>query len=444
MSMKRSISVIGLGYVGLPVAVAFSKKAKVIGFDIYEQRLTELRNGKDSTCEVEPEDLKEADIHFTSNPDDLRQADFHIIAVPTPINEAKQPDLRALLAATKTVGNVLKSGDIVVYESTVYPGCTEEDCAPILEKQSALTYINSNISCNLVPLVVEKEKGFFLGYSPERINPGDKEHTFTTIKKLISGSTPEATKIIAETYSSVVTAGVYEASSIKVAEAAKIIENAQRDLNIAFVNELALIFNRLDIDTLEVLEAAGTKWNFLPFRPGLVGGHCIGIDPYYLTYSAERSGYHPQIILAGRRINDSLGIFIAKQVIKELASVKIGSIDAKVAVLGITFKENCPDLRNSRVPEIIDELEQFGCSVSVYDSYCNPEEAFSIYGIRLDDEKQIRESDAIVLAVPHNQYCEWDIEHWKSMLIEGGVVIDIKNVTPSKALRDAGYTVWKL
>jgi UDP-N-acetyl-D-glucosamine/UDP-N-acetyl-D-galactosamine dehydrogenase len=440
--MNRKISVIGLGYVGLPVAVAFGKKTKVIGFDINEKRLSELSRGHDSTQEVEAKDLKTADIHFTSNPDELCQADFHIVAVPTPINEAKQPDLRPLLVATKTVGNILKSGDIVVYESTVYPGCTEEDCAPILEKQSGLKYISSIISCNLVDFVVEK--GFYLGYSPERINPGDKEHTFTTIKKVISGSTPEALKIIAETYSSVVNAGVHEASSIKVAEAAKVIENAQRDLNIAFVNELALIFNLLNIDTHEVLEAAGTKWNFLPFRPGLVGGHCIGVDPYYLTHRAQRAGYHPQVILAGRQINDSMGTFVAQQTIKAIASTQNGFVEPTVTVLGLTFKEDCPDLRNSRVPDIISELAQFGCRIQVHDPLCDPEEAQQEYGITLCDKSNLSPAHAIVLAVAHQEYLNWSLDQWINVLISGSVFVDIQGKLSTNQLQSEGYIIWRL
>jgi len=443
--MSRKISVIGLGYVGLPVAVAFGKKSKVVGFDINQIRLTELRNGIDRTLEVETEELKAADIQFTSNPDDLSQADFHIVAVPTPINKAKQPDLRPLLAATKVLGNIIKSGDIIVYESTVYPGCTEEDCAPILEKQSGLEYIK-NLSCNLEPLVVKKENksGFFLGYSPERINPGDKEHTFTTIKKVISGSTSEATKVIAETYSSVINAGVHQTSSIKVAEAAKVIENAQRDLNIAFVNELALIFNRLDIDTHEVLEAARTKWNFLPFSPGLVGGHCIGVDPYYLTHRAERAGYHPQVILAGRQINDSMGAFVAQQTIKAIASKQNGIVSPKVTVLGLTFKENCPDLRNSLVPDIISELEQFGCRVQAHDPLCDPEEAQQEYGITLLDESDLLPSHAVVLAVAHQSYLNWSLEQWLNVLLSGCVFMDIQGKISTNQLQAEGYLIWRL
>jgi UDP-N-acetyl-D-glucosamine/UDP-N-acetyl-D-galactosamine dehydrogenase len=458
--MLRKISVIGLGYVGLPVAVAFGKNSKVIGFDVSEKRLSALRQGYDSTREVEAKDLRVADIHFTSNPDDLRQADFHIVAVPTPINEAKQPDLRPLLAATTTVGNILKPGDIVVYESTVYPGCTEEDCAPILEKQSGLEYINTLASLRLsenqndfgdtttnhLPptTYLGKTKGFFLGYSPERINPGDKEHTFSTITKVISGSTPEALEIIAETYSSVVNAGVHKASSIKVAEAAKVIENAQRDLNIAFVNELALIFNRLGIDTHEVLEAAGTKWNFLPFRPGLVGGHCIGVDPYYLTHRAQRAGYLPQVILAGRQINDRMGTFIAQQTVKAISSNQNRIAAPTVTVLGLTFKEDCPDLRNSRVPDIITELEQFGCRVQVHDPICDPEEAQKEYGITLCGDSDLLPAHAVVLAVAHQEYLNWQLDQWVNVLLSGSVLMDIQCKIPFYQLQSVGYIIWRL
>ncbi|MEK9669225.1 MAG: nucleotide sugar dehydrogenase, partial [Deltaproteobacteria bacterium] len=374
------ISLIGLGYVGLPVAVAFGKHRPVIAFDINASRLNELRAGFDRTSEVSKEELQEANLLFTNNPDDLRQASVHIIAVPTPINEAKQPDLTPLLKATETIGKILKPGDLVIYESTVYPGCTEEDCAPVLERLSGLKYLTG--------LAEEHDaaQGFTLGYSPERINPGDKNHTFSTIRKVVSGSTPAALEQVAELYSSVVTAGVHRASSIKVAEAAKVIENAQRDLNIAFVNELALIFDRLNVDTREVLEAAGTKWNFLPFQPGLVGGHCIGVDPYYLTHRAERAGYNPQVILSGRRINDEMGTFIARRTVQEMAKMGIGAVGTRVLVLGLTFKEDCPDLRNSKVPDIIEELTKYGCEVLVHDPYCDPKEAKSEYGVELIKE----------------------------------------------------------
>ena len=440
--MKRKISVIGLGYVGLPVAVAFGKKTTVIGFDINKQRLSELRNGKDSSFEVDEDELKEADILFTSNPDDLRKADFHIVAVPTPINEAKQPDLTALLAATKTIGNIIKSGDIVVYESTVYPGCTEEDCAPILEKQSGLKYINSDFSYDLESLV--KEKSFYLGYSPERINPSDKEHTFTKIKKLVSGSTPEISNIIAKTYLSVVNAGVHKVSSIKIAEAAKVIENAQRDLNIAFVNELALIFNRLGIDTHEVLIAAGTKWNFLSFSPGLVGGHCIGVDPYYLTYKAEKAGYHPRIILAGRQINDGMGRFVAQQTVKTMAKAGFGSVGAIVTVFGLSFKENCVDIRNSLVPDILTELKSYGCKIQVSDPIADSKEAMEKHGISLCNDSELKKAHGIILAVPHRIFREWLPEKWITMLVSNGIVVDINNIIPTEQFQSEGHLVWRL
>ena len=425
---SRKISVIGLGYVGLPVAVAFGKSARVVGFDVNAQRIRELQSGEDRTLEVEPNDLRGAEILFTDQLDDLREADFHIVAVPTPINEAKQPELAPLLRASETVGKVLKRGDIVVYESTVYPGCTEDDCIPILERESGLRF----------------GEDFGVGYSPERINPGDKEHTFTKIKKVVSGSSPEVCEIIAETYSSVVTAGVHRAPSIKVAEAAKVIENAQRDLNIAFVNELALIFDRLGIDTRDVLEAAGTKWNFLPFRPGLVGGHCIGVDPYYLTHRAERAGYHPQVILAGRRINDEMGTFVARRTVQELAQVGKGAVGAKVLVLGLTFKEDCPDLRNSRVPDIIAELKAYGGDVYVHDPFCDAVEAREEYGVVLTDLKNIPAADAVVLVVAHRPFRSWAPQEWQNLLSENAVVVDVKGSAPRLELEEAGVRVWRL
>ena len=425
---SRKISVIGLGYVGLPVAVAFGKSARVVGFDVNAQRIRELQSGEDRTLEVEPNDLRGAEILFTDQLDDLREADFHIVAVPTPINQAKQPELAPLLRASETVGKVLKRGDIVVYESTVYPGCTEEDCIPILERESGLRF----------------GEDFGVGYSPERINPGDKEHTFTKIKKVVSGSSPEVCEIIAETYSSVVTAGVHRAPSIKVAEAAKVIENAQRDLNIAFVNELALIFDRLGIDTRDVLEAAGTKWNFLPFQPGLVGGHCIGVDPYYLTHRAERAGYHPQVILAGRRINDEMGTFVARRTVQELAQVGKGAVGAKVLVLGLTFKEDCPDLRNSRVPDILEELNAYGCELYVHDPYCDMDEAREEYGVELVNLEVVPAADAILLAVAHQSFREWSVLQWKKYLSDNSVVIDVKGAAPRQELENAGVRVWRL
>ena len=425
---SRKISVIGLGYVGLPVAVAFGKSARVVGFDVNAQRIRELQSGEDRTLEVEPNDLRGAEILFTDQLDDLREADFHIVAVPTPINQAKQPELAPLLRASETVGKVLKRGDIVVYESTVYPGCTEDDCIPILERESGLRF----------------GEDFGVGYSPERINPGDKEHTFTKIKKVVSGSSPEVCEIIAETYSSVVTAGVHRAPSIKVAEAAKVIENAQRDLNIAFVNELALIFDRLGIDTRDVLEAAGTKWNFLPFRPGLVGGHCMGVDPYYLTHRAERAGYHPEVILAGRRINDSMASFVAKKTVQTMTYAKTDFSKSIVTVLGLTFKEDCPDIRNSRVPDIISELEKYGCKVQVQDPLCNPVEALDEFGIKLLKLSDLEPAHAVVLAVSHKLYLDWTLEDWEKVLISGCVFIDIQGKKCLDQLNSKDYIIWSL
>ena len=433
------ISLIGLGYVGLPVAVAFGKHRPVIAFDVNISRLNELLAGFDRTSEVSKEELQEANLLFTNNPDDLRQSSVHIIAVPTPINEAKQPDLTPLLKATETVGKILEDGDLVIYESTVYPGCTEEDCAPVLERLSGLKYLTGSAEEHDVA------QGFTLGYSPERINPGDKNHTFSTIRKVVSGSTPAALEQVAELYSSVVTAGVHRASSIKVAEAAKVIENAQRDLNIAFVNELALIFDRLNVDTREVLEAAGTKWNFLPFQPGLVGGHCIGVDPYYLTHRAERAGYNPQVILSGRRINDEMGTFIAHRTVQEMAKMGIGAVGTRVLVLGLTFKEDCPDLRNSKVPDIVRELKVYGCEVLVHDPYCDPKEAKMEYGVDLIKKvNDIALVSAIVLAVAHKLFKEWSPAQWLERLQAEGVVMDVKGIVPRDELAMAGIRIWGL
>ncbi|MBT6728042.1 MAG: nucleotide sugar dehydrogenase [Deltaproteobacteria bacterium] len=436
--LPAKVSVVGLGYVGLPVAVAFGKYRQVIAFDVNASRLEELLLGYDRTGEISTEELQQADLLLTENPADLRQASIHIIAVPTPITHAKQPDLTLLLKATETVGKILKAGDLVIYESTVYPGCTEEDCAPLLEKVSGLKYLKGT------DIGSTGSNGFTLGYSPERINPGDKQHTFTTIRKVVSGSTPVALEQAADLYSSVVTAGVHRASSIKVAEAAKVIENAQRDLNIAFVNELAMIFDRLNIDTREVLEAAGTKWNFLPFQPGLVGGHCIGVDPYYLTHRAERTGYHPQVILAGRRINDEMGVFIARRTVQELAKVGIGAVGARVLVLGLTFKEDCPDLRNSKVPDIIEELTKYGCEVLVHDPYCDPKEAQAKYRLELvKNLETMGKVPAILMAVAHQYYRDWDISKWQKQLDKKGVVIDVKAIAPKEAWNKT-QILWRL
>ena len=424
----RKVSVVGLGYVGLPVAVAFGKHGPVIGFDINESRLQELRAGKDRTNEITSEELVQTQIEFTNKTEVLAKADFHIVAVPTPIDDAHQPDLTPVLKASETVGKALKKGDIVVYESTVYPGVTEDICVPILEHISGL-------KCGI---------DFSVGYSPERINPGDKEHTFTKIKKVVSGQDAATLEIVADVYSSVVTAGVYKAATIKVAEAAKVIENTQRDLNIALMNELALIFDRMGIDTLDVLEAAGTKWNFLKFKPGLVGGHCIGVDPYYLTHKAEKLGYIPQVILAGRRINDSMGAFIAQQTIKQMIHAGHPIAGAVVTVLGLTFKENCPDLRNSRVIDIIRELEDFGVKVQVFDPEAEPAEALHEYGVSLLKLSELQPAAAVVVAVAHDAYARWTNDEYLKLMHTAPVVIDVKGVCDGPALQSAGARFWRL
>lgn len=424
----RKISVIGLGYVGLPVAIAFAKTQPVIGFDINQLRINELKDGIDRTLEVEPSELKNPAIKFSSNGADLREADFHIVAVPTPINDANQPDLTPLLSASKTVGAELKAGDIVVFESTVYPGATEEDCVPILEKESGLV-------CG---------KDFFVGYSPERINPGDKVHTFTNITKVVSGQTPEVLDIVADVYSSVVTAGVHKAPTIKVAEAAKVIENTQRDLNIALMNELSVIFERMDIDTVDVLEAAGTKWNFLPFRPGLVGGHCIGVDPYYLTHKAQKLGYHPEVISAGRRINDSMPEHVVEQTIKRMIQADCKIKGAKVAILGLTFKENCPDLRNSKVGDVIKEFQSYGVDLLVHDSMADGEEAKKYYQTDLCDLSELKNLDAIVLCVSHKEYIEKTALQFKQMLAPNGVFMDVKSAVNREEFAQEAINLWRL
>jgi len=424
----RKISVVGLGYVGLPVAVAFGMKANAIGFDINEQRLQELRDGIDRTNEVESEQLKAADILFTSDTKVLAQADFHIVAVPTPVDDAHQPDLTPVERASETVGRALKRGDIVVYESTVYPGVTEDICVPILERISGLR-------CGT---------DFTVGYSPERINPGDKEHTFTKIQKVVSGQDAATLEVVAEVYASVVTAGVYRAANIKVAEAAKVIENTQRDLNIALMNELSLIFERLGIDTNDVLEAAGTKWNFLKFKPGLVGGHCIGVDPYYLTHKAEKLGYHSQVILAGRRINDGMGAYIAQQAVKELIRSGHHVAESVVTVLGLTFKENCPDLRNSKVIDVIRELESFGVRVQVSDCEADPAEARHEYGVELVSTKDLRPANAVIVAVSHKEYVSWDVAQYRKLLGDKPLVLDVKSVCDREQFADAGIALWRL
>jgi len=428
MAHGRRISVTGLGYVGLPVAVAFGHRGPVDGFDASAQRVAELKAGEDRTREVDAEELRGAEVLFTDDPSDLARADFHIVAVPTPIDEAKRPDLAPLLGASRTLGAQLKVGDIVVFESTVYPGATEEECVPVLEAASGLR-------CG---------EDFTVGYSPERINPGDREHRFTTITKVVSGQNAATLETVAAVYESVVEAGVHRASAIKVAEAAKVIENTQRDLNIALMNELALIFERMGIDTRDVLAAAGTKWNFLPFRPGLVGGHCIGVDPYYLTHKATMLGYYPQVILAGRRINDGMGAYVAAQVVKGLIGEGVNVRGALVTVLGLTFKEDVPDLRNTRVIDIVRELQEYGMRVQICDPLADAGEAQREYGIELVDARAAEPADCVMLAVGHRPYVE---EGWGriSGLLRGacGVVVDVKGALP-RATLPAGIRLWRL
>jgi len=426
---NRSIAIVGLGYVGLPIAVAFGKQTSVIGFDMNRTKIEELRSGIDRTGEVSHHDLISAHIRFTAEPADLKAADFIIVAVPTPINEALQPDLKALRICSETIGANLSPGTIVVYESTVYPGVTEEICLPILEKKSGL-------------------KGgvdFKVGYSPERINPGDKEHTLEKIVKVVAAQDAESLEIVAHTYGRVVKAGIHRASSIKVAEAAKVIENTQRDLNIALMNELALIFHRLGIDTKSVLDAAGTKWNFLKFSPGLVGGHCIGVDPYYLTAKAESVGYHPQVILSGRHINNGMGKFVGEQTMKLLAQIGRPVTQLKVGVLGLTFKENVPDLRNSKVPDIINELREYGVGVLVHDPLAAPEEAVEEYGIHLAGWEEMHDLDGIVLAVAHQSYVDRTTSELLALLRTdtAGVVVDVKSVLRREAI-PATIKYWRL
>ncbi|MGH6636692.1 MAG: nucleotide sugar dehydrogenase [Gammaproteobacteria bacterium] len=428
MNHNRKVSVIGLGYVGLPVAVAFGKRQRVVGFDIDPRRIEELRAGVDRTNEVTTAELRQSDIVFSFDPAELEGADFHIIAVPTPVDEANRPDLTPVLRASETVGKQLKPGDIVVYESTVYPGATEEDCVPVLEQHSGLR-------CG---------GDFFVGYSPERINPGDKEHSFETITKIVSGQNERILEIVAAVYESVVTAGVHRAPSIAVAEAAKVIENTQRDLNIALMNELSLIFSRMGIDTRDVLAAACTKWNFLPFEPGLVGGHCIGVDPYYLTHKATMLGYIPQVILAGRKINDEMGSFVAQQLVKQLICEGRKVKGSTVTVLGLTFKENVPDLRNTRVIDIVRELKDYQIDVQIVDPLADPAEARHEYGIDLTPESELRAAHAVVFAVPHQAFLQ---RGWKGIggLLAGGrgVVMDVKGRLPRERAPE-GITLWRL
>ena len=408
---NKKIALIGLGYVGLPLAVEFGKKRTVVGFDINQPRINDLKNGIDSTLETTSEELKDAvHLSYTTNLDDVKDCEIFIITVPTPIDKHKRPDLTPLEKSSEAVGSILKKGDIVIYESTVYPGATEEVCVPILEAQSGLIF----------------NKDFYCGYSPERINPGDKEHRVTTIKKVTAGSTPKIATEVDELYQEIIIAGTHKASSIKVAEAAKVIENTQRDVNIALVNELALIFNKLNIDTESVLEAAGTKWNFLPFRPGLVGGHCIGVDPYYLTHKAIEVGYNPEMILAGRRLNDNMGSYVADQVSKLMTKKRIHVVDANILIMGLTFKENCPDLRNTRVVDLVEEFEGFNCNVDVYDPWVDKDEAVHEYDIKPIDQPIEGKYDAILLAVAHDEFKALSLEQIKAFGRDNHVLYDIK------------------
>jgi UDP-N-acetyl-D-galactosamine dehydrogenase len=426
---NRIVSVIGLGYVGLPVAIAFGNKSYTIGFDKNSLRINQLVNNFDHTGEITSSELAASNVHYTSDLSQVTNANFHIIAVPTPVDDAKRPDLEPLKSVSLSIGSILKRGDIVVYESTVYPGVTEEFCLPILEQQSGLR-------CGV---------DFSIGYSPERINPGDKSRTFTNIRKIVSGQDQKSLEIISKVYESVITAGVYKAHSIKVAEAAKVIENTQRDLNIALMNELAIIFDRMGLDTLEVLEAAGTKWNFLPFRPGLVGGHCIGVDPYYLTYKAELMGYVPQVIQAGRRINDNMGRFIARKAIKLLIQNGCSMLNVSAIVLGVTFKENCSDLRNSKVIDLINELKDYHVNVSIHDPVADIEHVSEEYNMDLLPWNKLPKAvNILVLSVAHNQFSEMTLDELLQHLVPGGLVIDVKSILPKQEIIKRGFQIWRL
>ncbi|PSW57458.1 Vi polysaccharide biosynthesis UDP-N-acetylglucosamine C-6 dehydrogenase TviB [Photobacterium leiognathi] len=413
---NTKIGIIGLGYVGLPLAVEFGKKQQTLGFDINETRVAQLRDGNDFTLECSSEELSEATLlEYSANIEDLKTCNVYIVTVPTPIDEYKQPDLTPLVKASETLGKVLKVNDVVIYESTVYPGATEEACIPVLESVSGLTF----------------NKDFYAGYSPERINPGDKEHRVTTIKKVTAGSTPEIAEYVDAIYRQIIVAGTHKASSIKVAEAAKVIENTQRDLNIALINELAVIFNKLGIDTEEVLKAAGTKWNFLPFRPGLVGGHCIGVDPYYLTHKAQAIGYHPEVILAGRRINDNMGAYVVSQLVKAMLQKSIPVKGADILIMGLTFKENCPDLRNTRVVDIIAELSEYNTNVDIYDPWICPEEAKHEYNVDVLTDKPNKQYDAVIVAVAHDQFKAMTVEEYQALTKQDSVIYDLKYVLDS-------------
>jgi UDP-N-acetyl-D-galactosamine dehydrogenase len=417
--LETKIGIIGLGYVGLPLAVEFGRHFDTVGLDINARRIAELKDGVDRSLEVDSGELGSARrLSYTANPDDLADCNVYIVTVPTPIDDHKRPDLTPLIKASETLGRVLRKDDIVVYESTVYPGATEEVCVPILEACSGLVF----------------NRDFFCGYSPERINPGDKEHRVTTIRKITSGSTPEAADFVDELYRTVIVAGTHKASSIKVAEAAKVIENTQRDVNIALINELAILFQKLGLNTLEVLEAAGSKWNFLPFRPGLVGGHCIGVDPYYLTHKAQEIGHHPEIILAGRRINDGMGEYVSNRVVKLMTRKGIPVCQANILILGLTFKENCPDIRNTRVTDIVQELGGYNASVEIYDPWANPEEVRHEYGLDLLSEPVPGRYDAVIVAVAHRQFTALGAQGIRALTRPGGVVFDVKYALPKDAV----------
>jgi UDP-N-acetyl-D-glucosamine/UDP-N-acetyl-D-galactosamine dehydrogenase len=429
MTDSTTIAVVGLGYVGLPLAVEFGKRYPTIGFDLSKAKIDAYRRGVDPTGEVSARDFAAAErLEVTSDATQLKRANFIVVAVPTPVDEAHQPDFSPLLGASESVGKNLAHGAVVVFESTVYPGATEEICVPVLERHSGMRW----------------QRDFFVAYSPERINPGDREHTLTKITKIVAGDTPETLERVADVYSSIIAAGVHRASSIKVAEAAKVIENTQRDLNIALMNELALIFHKIGIDTTEVLQAAGTKWNFLPFRPGLVGGHCIGVDPYYLTHKADKLGYHPQVILAGRRINDGMGKYVAEQTVKQMIQAGFPVKSAKINVLGLTFKENCPDIRNSKVVDVIRELGEYGVEIFVHDPWADAAEALHEYDVRLRSWEDLPPADALVLAVSHRQFLESPTSAYLQKIVRRGCLIDIKSVLDPEPFRREGLQVWRL
>lgn len=428
---EQKVAIIGLGYVGLPLAVEFGNSIETIGFDISESRIEDLKKGIDQTLEVNSEDIqKSRHLNFTYNLDDLKDVNVYIVTVPTPIDEVNRPNLNPIINASKMIGKYLKVDDIVIYESTVYPGCTEEVCVPILESYSQLIF----------------NKDFFCGYSPERINPGDKVNTLTKIVKITSGSTPETSKKIDDLYKTIITAGTFKASSIKVAEAAKVIENTQRDLNIALVNELSVIFNRLEVDTLDVLDAAASKWNFLPFKPGLVGGHCIGVDPYYLTHKAEQVGYNPEVILAGRRINDNMALYVVNKLIQKMVLNRIDIHSSNVGVLGITFKENCPDIRNTKIIDVIAELKKWGTNVIVSDEWADPVEVEQTYGIKLTKIDEVRHKlDSIIVAVGHEEYRNLSCEYLRDMCKGlSPVIADIKSIYKKESLIEEGFDVFRL